>query len=177
MAEQQKRGSHETQRGDSTGQHDRDSQAGGTYFTDKQAGCALEWRPSRGDAASAAPRIERTADARHGTSLGRLGVRTVTGPCTCWRFRAPREIRIKDTIAHIFDYHIMKKKDWTLDRLADWVETVEPKNNDPRRIIDPELQTASESRPEEDWLAANEWQERVAAFTATRSSVHGSRHK
>jgi hypothetical protein len=63
----------------------------------------------------------------------------VMRPCSCWRFRVPREMRIKDIIAHIFDYHVMKKRDWTLDQLAEWVQTVEPKNYDPPTIIDPKL--------------------------------------
>lgn len=117
-----KRGSYETQRGDSTGQHDSDSQ-GGTYFTENQAGCALGMASiARGCSFRRSTRVIPPEERR---ALGMEHVwgdwvlQTVTGPCNCWRFRVPREMRVKDTIAHIFDYHIMKKKDWTLDRLAE----------------------------------------------------------
>jgi hypothetical protein len=35
-------------------------------------------------------------------------------------------MRIKDVIAHLFDFHVMKKKNWTLEALAAWVQTCEP---------------------------------------------------
>jgi hypothetical protein len=50
----------------------------------------------------------------------------VTRPCDCWRFRVPREMRIKDIIAHLFDYHVIARKNWTIDQLVKWVKTVEP---------------------------------------------------
>ena len=54
---------------------------------------------------------------------------TVRRPCQCWRFWVPREMRIKDIIAHLFDYHVMARENWTLEQLVAWVETVEPTNN------------------------------------------------
>jgi hypothetical protein len=97
-------------------------------------------------------------------------------------------MRIKDIIAHIFDYHVMRKKDWTLDRLAAWVETVEPKKRASGEALDPERisgvwarrqrQIVNESQPEEeDRIAAHEWQARVSAFTAKHDSGEKSRHK
>ncbi len=102
---------------------------GRQYFSDGQAGCAL------GMAAIAkgcsftnvygVPREERRT----------LGAENVWGdwvlvvmerPCNCWRWRVPREMRIKDIIAHLFDYHVVAKKNWTLDQLVAWVKTVEP---------------------------------------------------
>jgi len=38
----------------------------------------------------------------------------------------PREMRIKDIVAHLFDCHVMEKKDWTLDRLTTWLQPLEP---------------------------------------------------
>jgi hypothetical protein len=38
----------------------------------------------------------------------------------------PREMRIKDVVAHLFDYHVMEKADWTLDRLTTWLQPLEP---------------------------------------------------
>jgi hypothetical protein len=34
----------------------------------------------------------------------------------------PREMRIKDIVAHLFDYHVMGEGDWTLDRLTGWLQ-------------------------------------------------------
>jgi hypothetical protein len=49
---------------------------------------------------------------------------TANRPCTCFyrdKFNGYQEI-----ITHLFDYHVMKIKDWTFDRLVDWVRSVEP---------------------------------------------------
>ncbi len=54
----------------------------------------------------------------------------VMRPCNCWRFRVPREMRIKDIIAHIFDYHVIRKGNWTLDRLAELVQRVDALEHD-----------------------------------------------
>ena len=40
-------------------------------------------------------------------------------------------MRIKDIIAHLFDYHIMTRKNWTMEQLVAWAETVEPKESVP----------------------------------------------
>jgi hypothetical protein len=50
-------------------------------------------------------------------------------PCTCWDFQFPREMRIKDVIAHLFDYHVVERKTWTLDQLVAWVEMWEPQTS------------------------------------------------
>jgi hypothetical protein len=34
-------------------------------------------------------------------------------------------MRIKDIIAHLFDYHVMQERDWTLEQLVMWVKRVE----------------------------------------------------
>jgi hypothetical protein len=38
----------------------------------------------------------------------------------------PQNMRIKDIIAHVFDDHIMKREDWTLQQLVAWIERWEP---------------------------------------------------
>lgn len=41
-------------------------------------------------------------------------------------FHLPREMRVKDILAHLFDYHVMQSRDWTLDRLTEWLQPFEP---------------------------------------------------
>ena len=62
---------------------------------------------------------------------------TMSFPCTCnlraaimgsgceWSFHtAP--CSAMNIIVHLFNYHVMTKKDWTMDQLIDWVRSVEP---------------------------------------------------
>jgi len=77
-------------------------------------------------------------------------------------------MRIKDIIAHLFDYHIMDKKNWTLEQLVAWVETVEPKEL--RSEFGPALVM---QQPEARWLEfqrmrqeKEEWQVVRDAFEA-----------
>jgi hypothetical protein len=90
-------------------------------------------------------------------------------------------MRIKDVITHIF--RLSRHGNWTLDRLAAWVQTVEPGHDNPPGSIDPEfLEKASEllasrrvqvrrdSTVEANQEAADEWQSRVSAFTAKLNS-------
>jgi len=53
-------------------------------------------------------------------------LRVVMRPCEC-QPELPREMRIKDVIAHLFDVHVMEKKNWTLADLVEWVQRWEPK--------------------------------------------------
>jgi len=57
---------------------------------------------------------------------GKWLLRVVMRPCECWA-PLPREMRVKDIIAHLFDVHVAGKKNWTLDQLVAWVQTWEPK--------------------------------------------------
>jgi len=105
--------------------------AGGQHFSETQEGCAL------GMAAVARGctfhRVIRPVDDGDRRTLGVEGVwgdwvlKEVERPCDCWRIWIRRKLRVKDIIAHLFDYHIMDKRNWTLERLVAWVETVEPK--------------------------------------------------
>jgi hypothetical protein len=117
--------------------------AGGQHFSETQQGCAL------GMAAVARGCTFRTVirpiDDRERRTLGVEGVwgpwvlGRVERPCDCWRIWIRRKMRIKDIIAHLFDYHIMDKRNWTLEQLVAWVETVEPKEvqpeDGPSRVI------------------------------------------
>jgi hypothetical protein len=165
--------------------------AGRQHFAENQAGCALGMAAiARGCSfrrvVSPVPSTDRRTLGTEGI-WGHWVLQAVVRPCACWRFRVPREMRIKDIIAHIFDYHVMQKKDWTLDRLAAWVETVEPKKHASGETPDPERisgfwatrqrQIMNASQREEDRIAANEWQARVSAFTAKHDSGQESRHK
>jgi hypothetical protein len=86
-------------------------------------------------------------------------------------------MRAKDIITHLFDYYIMKKRNWTLDRLVAWVETVEPDDYRQAATVDPEelerlsrstaslrRQAADEWRLREEPERAEDWQTRIAAF-------------
>lgn len=106
------------------------SRSGGQYYKEQDAGCALGMAAIAGGCTFGAAREEVAQQDRR--TLGTEGVwgqwvlAVVERPCNCWKFRVPKEMRIKDIVAHIFDRHIMKKKDWTLERLVAWVKTVEP---------------------------------------------------
>jgi len=108
--------------------------AGGQHFAEMKAGCAL------GMAAVANGCTFRKVtgfDRKDRRTLGTEGVwgnwvlEEVQRPCNCWRIVVPGKMRIKDIIAHLFDHHVMGKKNWTLEQLVAWVETVEPKGPAP----------------------------------------------
>jgi hypothetical protein len=97
-------------------------------------------------------------------------LRVVMRTCDCPPRRVQHQMRVKDVIAHLFDYHVMEKRDWTLDQLVTWVQTWEPKV-DPSGDLSPEIlerlsqsQTAYKSRGEEELRDAGDWKERVSAF-------------
>jgi hypothetical protein len=91
-----------------------------------------------------------------------------------------REMRIKDIITHLFDWHVMVKKNWTLERLVAWVETVEPKEpktfgpseNTSLEILErrSQMHIVGRSRDEEEWRDADDWQARVTAFAVRHKS-------
>ena len=97
-------------------------------------------------------------------------MREVERPCDCWRFSVPHEMRIKDIIAHLFDYHVMAKKNWTLERLAAWVETVEPKEVVPAKDPSVERVRARVSQIEDRQREAQEWQTVRQAFEAKHAA-------
>lgn len=154
--------------------------AGGQHFPETQSGCAL------GMAAIANGCTFHTVkqfDERDRRTLGTEGVwgnwvlQKVARPCDCWRFWIAREMRIKDIITHLFDWHVMVKKNWTLERLVAWVETVESRNFDPSGNIPPEIlegrsqmQIVGRSRDTEKSRDKDDWQARVSAFALRHQS-------
>ncbi len=105
-------------------------QAGGQHFAETQSGCALgmaavargcTFRPALGPVVA----TERRTLGVEGV-WGQWILTAMARPCYCWRVRVPRKMRVKDIIAHLFDYHVMFKRNWTLEQLVAWVETVEP---------------------------------------------------
>jgi hypothetical protein len=167
--------------------------AGGQHFAENQSGCALGMAAiARGctfrPATYPFPEEDRRTLGTEGV-WGNWVLNVAPRPCDCWRFWIPRELRIKDTITHIFDYHIMRKRNWTLEQLVAWVQTVEPEECNPAATIDPHLlkeisqrlaarhrQAVNQARTEEDREAAEDWQARVSAFTTKHNSAHGSGH-
>jgi len=168
------------------------AQAGRQHFAENQSGCALGMAAvARGCKFGPAT---HPFDERDRRTLGAEGVwgnwvlDTVLRPCRCWRFYIPRKMRIKDIIAHIFDYHVMTKRNWTLEQLVAWVQTVEPKDVElsPTRadIINDVLarQDAEEWRRKliaqrQEKQDEEEWQAVTQAFAAKYGSAHSPRSR
>jgi len=98
-------------------------------------------------------------------------LRVVMRPCEC-QPELPREMRIKDVIAHLFDVHIMEKKNWTLTDLVEWVQRWEPK---PPSETTAEVDKArgyalSPSQAAELQAEETEWQSTREAFEAKHES-------
>jgi hypothetical protein len=72
-------------------------------------------------------------------------------------------MRIKEVIAHLFDYHVMVKKNWTLERLVAWVETVEPREVQPAMRPRPHIVPKS-NQNNELLIEASEWRAVRHAF-------------
>ena len=113
-------------------------QAGRQYSSKTSSGCALGMAAIAKGATFYQVRAVSEYDRRT------LGTEDVWGtwvltmarrPCDCWRLRVPRELRIKDIIAHIFDYHVRRKENWTLEQLVEWVKTVEPVDAPPPQPV------------------------------------------
>ena len=98
-------------------------------------------------------------------------LRVVMRPCEC-QPELPREMRIKDVIAHLFDVHVIEKKNWTLVDLVEWVQRWEPPvrsfseiTAEVDEILGNALLYAAELRAEE-----AEWQSTREAFEAKHES-------
>lgn len=158
-------------------------QAGSQYSSETKAGCALGMAAiARGAGFRQVP-LANKADKRTLGTEGLWGVWVLTmtkRPCKCWPLLAPREMRIKDIIAHIFDQHVMRKKDWTLERLVEWVETVEPDEAPrpvvrfrPGEVVRREARSTQLLQPSPGELV--EWRTVRQAFEARPRSQHRSR--
>jgi hypothetical protein len=154
--------------------------AGGQYFPEEKAGCALGMAAiARGCSFHRATEAVAVKERR---TLGAEGIwgnwvlRVVMRPCECWALRVPREMRIKDIIAHLFDVHVMEKRNWTLSKLVTWVQTWEPKEISPVRIIKrvPRREAISPGRSVAQLLAEQEWQVFCEAFEARHKTRRSS---
>jgi hypothetical protein len=153
---------------------------GGQYFSETKSGCAL------GMAAIANGcsfhRVTRAINENERRTLGAEGIwgqwvlRVVMRPCECWVLRVPRKMRIKDIVAHLFDFHVMKKKNWTLDQLAAWVQTWEPKEISAMRIANalPPGKPILLGPRVEQRQAEQEWQRVRQAFEARHKARRSS---
>lgn len=71
--------------------------------------------------------VPRPCDCRIPLTLNRLRFKEITAYLRHHRSAAlPPEMRIKDIVVHLFDYHVMEERDWTLDRLSTWLQPLEP---------------------------------------------------
>jgi hypothetical protein len=150
--------------------------AGGQHFSETQQGCAL------GMAAVARGCTFRTVirpiDDRERRTLGVEGVwgdwvlESEERPCDCWRIWIRRKMPIKGVIAHLFDYHIMDKRNWTLEQLVAWVKTVEPQEVQPEDGPSLVIQQRESRSFEFQSLRqeAEEWQAVRNAFETRRAS-------
>ncbi len=157
-----------------------DAKPGAQYFSDTKSGCALGMAAiARG---CSFHRTTRRINYNERRTLGAEGVwgqwvlRVVMRPCDCWFLRVPRKMRIKDIIAHLFDFHVMKKENWTLNQLVAWVRTWEPEEIPtmpiasafpPSKAISPELRIRQ-------WLAEQEWRRVRQAFEAQHKARRSS---
>lgn len=106
--------------------------------------------------------VARPCECRVPLTLNRLHFKEITAYLHHPRSAAlPPEMRIKDIIAHLFDYHVMKKRDWTLDRLSTWLQPLEP--TEPPKVSSIDSGTA----PERDFRSeAAEWRKTRESFEA-----------
>ena len=142
--------------------------AGGQFFSKTQEGCALGMAAfargcSFGPVKCSMPGEKRTFGVEK--IWGEWVLCEVARPCDCWRLRVPREMRIKDIIAHLFDHHVMKKRNWTLEMLVAWVETVEPEEvPSPAATLRPYLMIEELRGVFRTGHRDEDWEARVKAF-------------
>jgi hypothetical protein len=112
--------------------------------------------------------VMRPCNCRTPITLRGLRLKRITAYLSNRRSAAlPREMRIKEIIAHLFDHHVMVKKNWTLNELAAWVERWEPAEL-ARNTFMADASRKSLSRPQSHDLSddAAEWQNTCQAFAA-----------
>lgn len=87
-----------------------------------------------------------------GTSLLRnewpwMTERFINVPCSCVSYKQHDyidkvsffPIRINgDIVVHLFNEHVMEIGDWTLDKLCEWIASVEPKEAESEAVSEPE---------------------------------------
>ena len=170
--------------------------SGALRFSGENAGCALGMALiANGCTFSPAQRQIRAKDQRTLNVEDIWGpwlLRVVIRPCDCpapvkltrlrlkeipaylfarWSGTLPRDMRIKDIIAHLFDHHVMAKRNWTLDQLVAWVERWEP--SEPlRNTLIADLARIPPPPPQSNDLSDDtaEWQQTREAFEAKVSA-------
>lgn len=117
--------------------------------------------------------VVRPCDCRVPLALNRVRLKEITAYMRHPRSAVlPREMRIKDIVAHLFDYHVMEQRDWTLDRLTSWLQPLEPSEPAEVSSID------REPGPARDWPAeAAEWRKTREAFEAQVKTKPGRSRK
>jgi hypothetical protein len=168
------------------------TKAGALHFSGENAGCALGMAAiASGCTFSPAERQIPVKDLRTVNVEDIWGpwlLRVVIRPCDCrapiklssLRLKEitaylvgrgsgtlPRGMRIKDIVAHLFDHHVMGKRDWTLDQLVGWLESWEPKEPAQNTFIN-HMSCKSLSPPQSHDLSndVTEWQKTCEAFEA-----------
>ncbi len=97
--------------------------AGTQFSAEEQAGCAIGMAGvAIGASFSSVPDGRREGGLESIYGWEWTG-RRVHLPCWCFVFQKKS---IAWTITHIFDTHVMLKKNWTLEQLVTWVRSVEP---------------------------------------------------
>ena len=174
--------------------------AGALRFSGENAGCALGMALiANGCTFSPAQRQIPAKDQRTinvEDIWGRWLLRVVIRPCDCpapvklagLRLKEitafllglgsgslPRDMRIKDIIAHLFDRHVMAKRNWTLDQLVAWVERWEP-SEPVRNTLIADLARIPLSPAQSHELSDDpaEWQKTLEAFEAKVSTKRRS---
>jgi hypothetical protein len=154
------------------------SRAGGLRFARTNEGCALGMAAIAAGCTFGRPiRQIPVKDLRTGNVESIFGpwlLRVVMRPCEC-QAELRRDMRIKDIIAHLFDVHIVEKKDWTLDQLVHWVERWEPGESAPRIASGVDQALANQvtrARASEKTAAAEEaeWRSTRETFEAKHKS-------
>ena len=159
--------------------------AGALRFSNENAGCALGMAVIAGGGGFRRVRRIVPATERRTSNIedlwGSWLLRVVARPCDCrvpviqrapqlqennaqsqpqadaW----PHAMRIRDLIAHLFDFHVMEKRDWSLERLVAWLQPLEPTGPDEIAFLN------REAVPQRDLSAeAAQWQETREAFEA-----------
>lgn len=170
--------------------------AGALRFSGENAGCALGMALiANGCTFSPAQRQISAKDQRTlnvEDIWGRWLLRVVIRPCdcpaplkltrlrlkeipaylfACWSGTLPRAMRVKDIIAHLFDHHVMGKRNWTLEQLVSWVERWEP-GEPVRNTLIADLARIPLSPPQSHELSNDpaEWQQTREAFEAKVSA-------
>jgi hypothetical protein len=164
--------------------------AGGLRFSKENAGCALGMAViGCGGTFTGRPREFRMEDRRTKNVeeiFGSWLLRMVPRPCACPAFLTlrdlhiksivryfsgsgpalPRQMRVKDVIAHLFDYHVMQKKNWTLAQVVAWVERWEPGEIGQGVFMAHAYRRSDPLPTPRDFDEAAEWQKTRQAFQA-----------